>query len=43
VVDRLGLYAPIGLLGYHDAEIAPALHGNLVLSGDARGARRVAH
>ena len=31
VVARLGRYAPIGLLGYYDAEIAPALHGNLVL------------
>ena len=33
VVARLGLYAPVGLLGYYDAEIAPALHGNLVLFG----------
>jgi hypothetical protein len=31
VVARLGRYAPVGLLGYYDAEIAPALHGNLVL------------
>jgi len=31
VVARLGRYAPAGLLGYYDAEIAPALHGNLVL------------
>jgi hypothetical protein len=31
VVARLGHYAPVGLLGYYDAEIAPALHGNLVL------------
>ena len=33
VVARLGRYAPVGLLGYYDAEIAPALHGNLVLFG----------
>ena len=33
VVARLGRYAPAGLLGYYDAEIAPALHGNLVLFG----------
>jgi hypothetical protein len=33
VVARLGRYAPGGLLGYYDAEIAPALHGNLVLFG----------
>jgi len=33
VVARLGSYAPVGLLGYYDAEIAPALHGNLVLFG----------
>jgi len=33
VVARLGLYTPVGLLGYYDAEIAPALHGNLVLFG----------
>jgi hypothetical protein len=33
VVARLGDYAPVGLLGYYDAEIAPALHGNLVLFG----------
>lgn len=31
VVARLGHYAPVGLLSYYDAEIAPALHGNLVL------------
>jgi hypothetical protein len=31
VVARLGRYAPVGLLGYYDAEIAPAVHGNLVL------------
>jgi hypothetical protein len=31
VVARLGHYAPAGLLGYYDAELAPALHGNLVL------------
>ena len=31
VVARLGRYAAAGLLGYYDAEIAPALHGNLVL------------
>jgi hypothetical protein len=31
VVARLGRYAAVGLLGYYDAEIAPALHGNLVL------------
>ena len=31
VVARLGRYASVGLLGYYDAEIAPALHGNLVL------------
>jgi hypothetical protein len=31
VVAGLGHYAPVGLLGYYDAEIAPALHGNLVL------------
>jgi hypothetical protein len=31
VVARLGLYAPVGLLGYYDAELAPAEHGNLVL------------
>jgi hypothetical protein len=31
VVARLGRYAPVGLLGYYDAEIASALHGNLVL------------
>ena len=31
VVARLGHYAPVGLLGYYDAELAPALHGNLVL------------
>ena len=31
VVARLGHYAPAGLLGYYDAEIAPGLHGNLVL------------
>jgi hypothetical protein len=33
VVARLGRYASVGLLGYYDAEIAPALHGNLVLFG----------
>jgi hypothetical protein len=33
VVARLGRYAPVGLLGYYDAELAPALHGNLVLFG----------
>jgi hypothetical protein len=33
VVARLGRYAPVGLLSYYDAEIAPALHGNLVLFG----------
>jgi hypothetical protein len=33
VVARLGRYAPVGLLGYYDAEIAPATHGNLVLFG----------
>ena len=33
VVTRLGRYAPAGLLSYYDAEIAPALHGNLVLFG----------
>jgi hypothetical protein len=33
VVAGLGHYAPVGLLGYYDAEIAPALHGNLVLFG----------
>jgi hypothetical protein len=33
VVARLGRYAPVGLLGYYDAEIAPAMHGNLVLFG----------
>jgi hypothetical protein len=33
VVAGLGRYAPVGLLGYYDAEIAPALHGNLVLFG----------
>jgi hypothetical protein len=33
VVARLGRYAPVGLLGYYDAEIAPALHGNLALFG----------
>jgi hypothetical protein len=31
VVARLERYAPAGLLGYYDAEITPALHGNLVL------------
>jgi hypothetical protein len=31
VVAGLGRYAPVGLLGYYDAEIAPAMHGNLVL------------
>lgn len=31
VVAGLGRYARVGLLGYYDAEIAPALHGNLVL------------
>jgi hypothetical protein len=31
VVARLGRYAPAGLLGYYDAELAPAVHGNLVL------------
>jgi hypothetical protein len=31
VVARLGRYAPAGLLGYYDAEIARAVHGNLVL------------
>jgi hypothetical protein len=33
VVARLKRYAPVGLLGYYDAELAPALHGNLVLFG----------
>ena len=33
VVAGLGHYASVGLLGYYDAEIAPALHGNLVLFG----------
>jgi hypothetical protein len=33
VVARLGRYAGVGLLGYYDAEIAPAVHGNLVLFG----------
>jgi hypothetical protein len=33
VVARLGRYAPAGLLGYYDAELAPAVHGNLVLFG----------
>ena len=36
VVAGLGRYASVGLLGYYDAEIAPAVHGNLVLFG-ARG------
>ena len=31
VVARLGRYAPVGLVGYYDAELAPGLHGNLVL------------
>ena len=31
VVAGLGRYAAAGLLSYYDAEIAPALHGNLVL------------
>jgi hypothetical protein len=31
VVARLGRYAPAGLVGYYDAEIAPGVHGNLVL------------
>jgi hypothetical protein len=31
VVARLERYAPVGLLGYYDAELAPAQHGNLVL------------
>jgi len=31
VVARVGRYAAAGLLGYYDAELAPALHGNLVL------------
>jgi len=31
VVARLGRYATAGLLVYYDAEIAPAVHGNLVL------------
>ena len=31
VVARLGRYAPVGLLGYYDAEVAPGVHGNLVL------------
>jgi hypothetical protein len=31
VVARLGRYAAVGLLAYYDAEIAPAVHGNLVL------------
>jgi hypothetical protein len=31
VVARLGRYAGVGLLGYYDAELAPAVHGNLVL------------
>ena len=33
VVARLGRYAPVGLLGYYDAELAPAVHGNMVLFG----------
>jgi hypothetical protein len=33
VVARLGRYAGVGLLGYYDAELAPAVHGNLVLFG----------
>jgi hypothetical protein len=33
VVARLGRYAPAGLLSYYDAELAPGLHGNLVLFG----------
>jgi hypothetical protein len=33
VVAGLGRYAAVGLLGYYDAEIAPAVHGNLVLFG----------
>jgi hypothetical protein len=33
VVARLARYAPVGLLGYYDAEIAPGVHGNLVLFG----------
>jgi hypothetical protein len=33
VVARLARYAPVGLLGYYDAELAPAVHGNLVLFG----------
>ena len=33
VVAGLGRYALVGLLGYYDAEIAPAVHGNLVLFG----------
>jgi hypothetical protein len=33
VVARLGRYARVGLLGYYDAELAPALHGNLALFG----------
>jgi hypothetical protein len=31
VVARLGRYAAAGLLGYYDAELAPAVHGNVVL------------
>jgi hypothetical protein len=34
VVARLARYAPAGLLGYYSAEIARALHGNLVLFAD---------
>jgi hypothetical protein len=33
VVARLGRYAGAGLLGYYDAELTPAVHGNLVLFG----------
>jgi hypothetical protein len=33
VVARLRRYAPVGLLGYYDAEISPAVHGNLVFFG----------
>jgi hypothetical protein len=31
VVAQLGRYAGVGLLAYYDAELAPAVHGNLVL------------
>jgi hypothetical protein len=42
VVARLGRYAPVRLLGYYDAEMAPALRGKPGALCNARGGAGVA-